>query len=201
MDPNMPTPTPQPTPAPAPQPAPAPAPQPAPAAGPQPLFANAPAGPAPAAAGAKNNKMLIIILCIVGGVLILAGIIIAIVFITGSKTLSCENTYESEYVKMTATVKAHYMFGKLDGVSMIEEDWQKDGISDEMIEQSKKTDEEIKEAGLKSYNVRRKDDNTVVVEGEYDLDSKKFKESEDKDYESYEKAKEYFESRDFKCNE
>ena len=145
--------------------------------------------------------MLIIILSAVGGVLVLAGIIIAIVFITGSKSLSCEQKYETDYYKMTATLNVHYMFGNLSGISMTEEDWQKDGISDDMIKQSELTEDQMKESGYKSYKVTRKDDNTVTVEAEYDLDSEKFEKSEDKSYKEYDKAKKYFEDHGFTCKD
>ena len=63
------------------------------------------------------------------------------------------------------------------------------------------TDEQMKEGGYKRYDISRKDDNTVVIEAEYDLDSDKFKNSDDKDWKDYDKAKKYFEDNGLKCKD
>ena len=182
-----------PNPAPAPTPA---QPAPAPAEG-QPLFAQPAAAAAPANGSAKKSKMPLIIGCSVGGVLVLAGIIVAIVFIAGTKTLKCTKEFKTDSYKLTDTIEVVYRFGSLSSAKMIEESWSKEPITDEILKNSEKTDEEIKDAGYKSFKIYRKDDNTAIGEAELDIDNK----DQTEDVNDYDSAKEYFEDNSYTCSE
>ena len=190
---NNPNPAPNPAPAPAPaQPAPAPA----PAEG-QPLFAQPAATAAPANGGAKKSKMPLIIGCSVGGVLVLAGIIVAIVFITGTKTLKCTHEYDGGSYKLTENAEIVYRFGSLSSAKLIEESWSEEPITDEMLKNAEKTDQQIKDAGYKSFKIYRKDEHTAVGEAELDITD----EERAKDVTEYEEAKKYFKEIGYTCEE
>ena len=224
-DPMNPQPMPGAAPAPAPQPAPQPAPAPAPAAEPQPVVGNpfGPAAPAPAPApaagpqpvvgnpfaptagapaGGASNKKAILIAAIAGGVVLIIGIVIAIIFITASKTLSCEQTLEYGTTKQVMKTKLGFMFGSISSLSMTEEYSDTEGVSDEYMKYFEMTDAQKDEGNYKSYDIKRKDDNTIIIEAELDIAKAKEKAEKNKEgsskideYDDYDKAKEYLEKQ------
>ncbi len=217
-----PAPAPQPAPQPAPAPAPAaepqpvvgnpfastaaPAPAPAPAAGPQPVVGSPFAPAAGAPAGGASNKKVILIASIIGGVVLLVGLIIAIIFITGSKTLSCEQSNEYGTSKQVMKTKLSFMFDSISSLTVTQEFSNTEGVSDDYLEYFKMTDEQKEEGNYKNYEVKRKDDNTIIIEAELDVAKAKEKAEKKGDgssnydnYDTYDEAKKYLEGTGMTC--
>lgn len=177
--------------------APAAEPAPAPAAEPQPVVGNPFAGQSAAAAPAKaGNKTTMIILCVVGGLLVLIGIIIAVIFIAGNKTLSCEQSSDfGDAYKMTAKVDVNYFFGNINSMKMTEDTWVKEKISDEDFERAK--------SGAKTYDDKEKynswevvkvDDNTIRMNVDV-----KITDENTKNFKTYDEGKKTLEDSGFTC--
>ena len=217
-----PEPAPEPTPTPAEEPVAEPAPAPAPAPAPeQPLFAGTPApAPAPATGNAPKKSNTGLIIGIIAGIVVIATILVvvfAVIIPNASKgddgkkdnetskteeetkkekkddvkTLVCTTEQGNSYAKMSGELTATYTNGKLTKFTMKETDYSERGISDEEVEKAKKN---ANDERYRSYKVTRKDEDTVVVEAELDLES-----NEAKNIATYDEGKSFFEEKGFTC--